>query len=146
MGEIKYKTYNKRQMLKIIKKEGILFVETNLGDKGIIRLQDLADFIMLEATRTWHAAEMSFYIPGIDEPVITTFGCYLNKAHPLLREELIDRLVELQTTNKKPKKVKIFDPDVFIKLSPIEMGIENHNVKNFDKFYSKYVKTEDTII
>lgn len=140
MEEIKYKTYNKMEMLDIIKKEGFLFVETNLGDNYIIRLKDLADFIMLEAQRTGQVAEISFYMPGIDEPVITTFGCFLNKANPILREEIINRLVLLQTTNKKPKNVKIFDTDIFNKLSPQEMGIENHQVKNFNKFYSKYVR------
>ena len=48
---------------------------------------------------------MSFYMPGVDGPVITTFGWFLNKANPLLREEIIKRLVTLQTTDKKPKNI-----------------------------------------
>lgn len=144
MEEIEYKTYNKIQMLKIIRKEGFLFVETNLGDNYIIRLKDLTDFIILEAQRTGHQAEMSFYMPGVDEPVITTFGWFLNKANPLLREEIIKRLVTLQTTDKKPKTIKIFDIDIFNELSPQEIGIENHQVKNFSKFYSKYVRAQNT--
>ena len=37
MGKMEYKTYTKTQMIEIIKKEGFLFVETNLGDNYIIR-------------------------------------------------------------------------------------------------------------
>lgn len=144
MGKMEYKTYTKTQMIEIIKKEGFLFVETNLGDNYIIRLKDLADFIILEAQRTGHVAEMSFYMPGVDGPVITTFGWFLNKANPLLREEIIKRLVTLQTTDKKPKNIKIFNTDIFMGLSPEEMGIENHQVKNFSKFYSKYVRVQNT--
>ena len=35
MGKMEYKTYTKTQMIEIIKKEGFLFVETNLGDNYI---------------------------------------------------------------------------------------------------------------
>ena len=73
----------------------------------------------------------------------TTFGCFLNRVNPLLREEIIDRLVLLQTTNKQPKKVKIFDNDIFINFSTEEKGIENGEVKNFDKFYRKYVYAQN---
>lgn len=142
MEKIEYKTYNKTQMIDIINKEGILFVETNLGDNYIIRLKDLADFIMLEAQRTGHVAEMSFYIPGVDEPVITTYGWFLNRANPVLREEIIERLVLLQTTDKKPKKVKVFDVEIFNNMSAKEMGIKNHKVKNFDIFYQKYADAQ----
>lgn len=143
MNRIVYKEYTKEQMLNIIEKDGFLFVETNLGDNYIIKKADLADFIILEAQRTGHVAEMKIYIPGIDEPVMSTYGWFLNKANPLLREEIINRLVLLQTTDTKPKQVKIFDNDIFIAFSTEEKGIENGKVKNFDKLYSKYVKAQN---
>ncbi len=143
MRDIKYNQYSKRKMLKIIQEDGILFVETNLGDNYIISKKDLADFIVLETIRTNQVAEISVYMPGIDDSVITTFGWFLNKSNKLLREEIIDRLVLLQTTNTKPKKIKIFNNDIFIALSPEEMGIENGYVKNFDKFYKKYVDAQN---
>lgn len=140
MENIKYKTYTKKQMLNIIQKEGIVFVDTNLGDHFIIKISDIPDFIMLEAIRTDCVAELRMYIPGIDEPILTTFGCFLNKVNPLLREKIIDRLVLLQTTDEEPKKVKVFNNDIFINFSSKEKGIENGKVKNFDKFYKKYVR------
>lgn len=138
METIKYKVYSRKQMLKIIQEDGFLFVETNLGNKYVIRKKDLADFIILEALRTGHIAQMEVYMPGIDSPVITTFGWFLNKANPLLREEIIKRLVLLQTTNTKPRNVRVFDNDMFNKLNSNDMGIIDGKVKNFDKLYRKY--------
>lgn len=143
MENIKYKIYTKKQMLDIIKKEGFVFVDTNLDDHFIIKICDIPDFIMLESIRTGHVAELKMYIPGVDEPILTTFGCFFNRVNPLLRDEIIDRLTLLQTTNKSPKKVKIFDNDMFINLSTEEKGIENGEVKSFDKFYRKYVYAQN---
>ena len=55
-----------------------------------------------------------------------------------MREEIIKRLILLQTTRTKPKNVKVFDNDMFISLSPIEKGIKDGKNINFDKFYKKY--------
>ena len=143
MKEFKYKMYTRRKMLEIIQKEGFVFVDTNLDEHFIIRISDIPDFIILEAIRTGHTSELKMYIPGIDEPVLTTYGWFLNRVNPLLREEIINRLVLLQTTNTKPKNVKIFDNDIFIALSTEEKGIENGKVKNFDKFYRKYVYAQN---
>lgn len=143
MQNIKYKVYSKKQMLNIIKTEGFVFVDNNFGDHFIIRISDIPDFIILEAIRTGHTSELEMYIPGVDEPVLTTYGWFLNRINPLLREEIINRLVLLQTTNTKPKNVKIFDNDIFIALSTEEKGIENGEVKNFDRFYRKYVYAQN---
>lgn len=139
MENIKYKTYTKEQMLNIIQKKGFVFVDTNLGEHFIIKISDIPDFIMLESVRTGYATELTMYVPGIEKPILTTFGCFLNKVNPLLRNEIINRLFLLQTTDEKPKKVKVFNNDIFINFSPKEKGIENGKVKNFDKFYKKYV-------
>lgn len=121
----------------------MFFIDTNLGEHYIIKKQELADFIILETLRTEYFAEIQVYMPGIEEPVITTFGWFLNKANPLLREEIIKRLVLLQTTKRKPRKVKIFDNETFMKLRKKEMGIINGKIKNFDKFYKKYEEAQN---
>ena len=143
MENFKYKVYSKKQMLNIIQREGFVFVDTNLDDHFIIRMRDIPDFIILESLRTGHKAKLEMYIPGVDEPVLTTYGWFLNKVNPLLREEIINRLILLQTTDTAPKKVRIFDNDIFIAFSNEEMGIENGEVKNFDKFYRKYVYAQN---
>ena len=142
MDTIKYEKYTKNELLKILKKDGILFIETNLGDNYIINKNDLADFIILEAQRTGHTAEISFFMPGINGAVITTYGWFLNKANPLLREEIIDRLVLLQTTDKEPKNVKIFDTDIFSNMLD-NNEIDNY-IQDYDKLYRKYEKAQNT--
>lgn len=138
MNTIKYEKYTKNELLEILKKDGILFVKTNLGDKYIINKNDLSDFIILEAQRTGHTAEISFFMPGITGAVITTYGWFLNRANPLLREEIIDRLVLLQTTDEDPRNVKIFDTDTFTNMLD-NNEIEN-DIQNYDKLYQKYEK------
>ncbi len=138
MDNIKYKKYTKNELLKILKDDGILFVKTNLGDRYIIKKNDLADFIILEAQRTGHTAEMSFFMPGIAGAVITTYGWFLNKANPILREEIINRLVLLETTDKKPKNVKVFDTDTFYKM--VDNNEVGNDIENYDTLYKKYEK------
>ena len=114
----------------------LLFVETSLGNRCIIKKSDIADFIMLESTKTGHTADMSFFMPGISGPVITTFGCFLNKANPVFREEIIDRLVLLQTTDIEPKNIKVFDTDTFFNM--VDNNEISNDIKNFNKLYQKY--------
>ena len=140
MDTIKYKKYTKNELLKILKNDGILFVKTSLDDRYIIKKNDLADFIILEAQRTGHAAEMYFFMPGISDAVITTYGCFLNKANPILREDIINRLVLLQTTNKKPKNVKVFDTDIFYKM--IDNNEVGNDIENYNELYKKYEKVQ----
>lgn len=141
MDTIKYKKYTKNELLKILKEDGILFVETNLGDKYIIKKDDLADFIILEAQRTGHAVEISFFMPGISGVVMSTYGWFLNKANPVLREEIIDRLVLLQTTEKEPKKVKVFDINTFGKM--LDNNEIDNDIKDYNRLYLKYEKAQN---
>lgn len=136
MENINYNKYSKKEFLKILDEDGILFVETSLGNRCIIKKSDIADFIMLESTKTGHTADMSFFMPGISGPVITTFGCFLNKANPVFREEIIDRLVLLQTTDTEPKNIKVFDTDTFFNM--VDNNEISNDIKNFNKLYQKY--------
>lgn len=140
MDNIKYKKYTKKQLLEILKKEAIVFAHTNLGDKYIIKKSDLADFIILETEKNGHSIEMSFFMPGINGAVITTFGWFLNRANSALREEIIDRLVLLQTTDKKPKKVKVFDTHIFNKM--LDDNEISNDIENYDILYKKYEEAQ----
>lgn len=135
-----YKEYTKKEFLEIFKKEGILFVETNLGDEYIIKKSDLADFIILEAKRTEDDVEISFFMPEISDAVMNTYGCFINQANPVLREEIIDRLVLLQTTDKKPNNVKIFD--VYTYEDMIDNNEIDDDIQNYDELYGKYEEAQ----
>lgn len=135
-----YQLYTREEMSKIAKEEGFLFVETSNGDNYEIRKQDVADFIMLEADRCGYTVDINMYVPNpnIENVFVSTFGCFLNKINQKFREEIIQRLVELQTTNIKPTKVKVFDNDIFLQMSLEELGEEEGKTLMYDKFYKKY--------
>lgn len=135
-----YPKYNKEEMAEVGKKEGFIFVETSRGDNYIISKNDIADFIVKEAERCEHNVDMAMYVPHdrIEEPILTTCGYFLDKINPKLREEIIDRLVELQTTDTKPKDVKVFDNYIFSQMEIEEFGEKRGETIQFDKFYKQY--------
>lgn len=141
MKNREYKKYTKEEMIDIAKNKGFYFIETSNDDYFEITKDDLADFIIQEAERCGHSVEISVYTPyKEDEPVLTTYGWFLNKIKSKLREEIIDRLVELQTGQKEPNDVKVFDNEIF-------MQIIDSDVKNiqYDKFFKRYFEEEEEL-
>lgn len=135
-----YELYTREEMSEIAKKEGFLFVITSNNDKYEIRKSDVADFIVLEAERCRHHVDIEMYVPNpdIQEPFVSTYGYFLNRINQKFREEIIKRLVELQTTDIKPNKVKVFDNDIFNEMSLEELGEEEGKTLQYYKFYKKY--------
>ena len=135
-----YELYTREEMSEIAKKEGFLFVITSNYDKYEIRKSDVADFIVVEAERCYQDVDIEMYVPNpdIQEPFASTYGYFLNRINQKFREEIIKRLVELQTTDIKPKKVKVFDNDIFHEMSLEELGEEEGKTLQYDKFYKKY--------
>ena len=135
-----YELYTREEMSEIVKKEGFLFVITSNNDKYEIRKSDVADFIVLEAERCYQDVDIEMYVPNpdIQEPFASTYGYFLNRINQKFREEIIKRLVELQTTDIKPNKVKVFDNDIFNEMSLEELGEEEGKTLQYDKFYKKY--------
>lgn len=116
MKNIKYKEYTKKEMIKLIRDDKTVYVTTSNGSNYIISRKDIADFIVLEAEKAGHRIEIQVYLPNIEEPAITTCGWFLDKCNPVIREEIINRLVLLQTTNTRPKRVKVFNTKMLYKL------------------------------
>lgn len=139
MDNIEYKKYTKEEMIDIAKNKGFYFVETSNNDYFEIAKDDLADFIILEAERCSHSVDIAVYTPyREDEPLLTTYGWFLNKIKPKLREEIFDRLTKLQTGQENPRQVKVFDNDVFMQI--IESDIRN--IKH-EQFFKQYFEDEE---
>lgn len=140
-----YEKYTRKEMSDIAKKEGFVFVETSRGDNYIIKKSDICDFIMQESERQGHSVDMEMYVPNpdIEKPFLTTIGCFLNKINQNYRKEIIDRLIRLQTYQIKPKNVKIFDNNIFSKMSLEELGEQQGKTLQFDKFFKKYYEEEE---
>lgn len=147
MKKINYKFYTREEMAEIGKNKGFLFIETSNGDDFIISKEDLVDFIVQEARRCEHSVDMEVYVPNadIDEPILTTYGWYLNKANPVLRSEIIDRLVKMQTNKAVPRDVKIFDNEIFSEMNLEEFGDEEGKTLQYDKFFKKYYEPEEEL-
>ena len=139
--------YTREEMIDIAKNEGFLFVETSNDDYYEIRKNDVADFIMLESERCGHAVDIKMYVPSvdIDTPFVSTFGCFLNKINQKFREEIIGRLVELQTTDTKPKKIKVFDNEIFLEIPPKDLGENEDGTEIFNKFFKNYYEEQEEL-
>jgi len=134
-----YKKYTKEEMIEIAKNKGFYFVETSRGDCFEISKDDLADFIVLEAERCGHRVDIAVYTPyKEDEAILTTYGCFLNMVKPKLREEIIERLIVLQTGQETPREVKVFDNDIFVQI--IDSDIKNIG---FEQFFKQYFEEEE---
>lgn len=103
--------YSKEEIEKIIKSQTKLVYVDNGMDEIAIRVKDLPDFIVDFSNKTGHKINLKIYDyhrPSMT-PIATTIGSYLGKCEPKFREEIIDRLMEVQTGMKKLKKYKIID-------------------------------------
>ena len=140
-----YERYTRKEMSNIAKNKGFVFVETSLGDNYIIKKDDICDFIIQKSERQGHSVDMKMYVPNpdIEKPFLTTIGCFLDKINQDYRKEIIDRLIKLQTYQIKYKKVKIFDNDIFSKMSLEELGEQQGKTLQFDKFFKKYYEEEE---
>ncbi len=147
MKKFNYEFYTREEMADIGKNKGFFFIETSNGDNFIIAKDDLADFIVLEATRCVQSVDMEVFVPNPekDTPIITTYGWFLNKANPVLRNEIIDRLVKLQTNKAVPRNVKIFDNDIFLEMNVEDFGDEKGKTLQYDKFFKKYYESEEEL-
>ena len=132
-------------MSDIAKNEGFVFAETSLGENYIIKKNDICDFIMQESEKQGYAVNIKMYVPNpyIEEPFVTTIGGFLDKINQNYRNEIIDKLISLQTYRIKAKRVKVFDNDIFCKMSLEELGEQKGKTIQFDKFFKKYYEAEE---
>ena len=132
-------------MSKIAKEDGYLIVQTSNYDSYIINKNDVADFIMQESEKNGYSVDINMYIPKNKGRLLllSTCGCFLDKINQNFRNEIIDRLVELQTTDTKPRDVKVFDNEIFLEMSLEEIGQNKELTAQYDKFYKKYFEPQE---
>ena len=83
--------------------------------------------------------------PDIEKPFLSTVGCFLDKINNNYRKEIIEKLIKLQTGQIKPEKVKVFNNDIFSKMSLEEFGEKQGETIQFDKFFKKYYEQEEEL-
>lgn len=127
--EFKIKFYTEDEIKKIIKdkKEHLYYIDNGI-DEVLIREQDIPD-VIVSFNRNIDIMDLKIYDEQkiSMEPVITTYGEFLNKAEPNLREKIIDRLNSLQVGEKELKDFKIIDEDMYEK---VKQNLEKQKERN----------------
>jgi len=105
-----FEYYGTDEIKKILKnKERLVYVDDG-HDELIIKYEDMADFIV-DVNRRINSVDLNVYDyhnPSM-KPLLSTMGEFLNKCDLVVREDIIDRLVALQTNEASIKKYKVMD-------------------------------------
>lgn len=100
--------YSKEEIKELLKNERLVYADDGINEV-VIRYKDIPDFIV-DYNNKNGVTDLKFYaFDGYTmNPIITTLGYFLNQCDPNVREDIIDRLVNLQTGDKI-KNYKIID-------------------------------------
>ena len=111
--EPNFKFYEIDEIIKLLQsKERLVYVDDGI-EEAVIRYKDLPDFIV-DYNEKCGLKEIKVYDyenPNMDKPLLDTFGVFLNKCEPKVREDIIYRLVMLQRGEIEVKDYKIIDED-----------------------------------
>ncbi len=113
LGEEQLKFYDKNEIKQILKsKERLVYVDNGI-DEVVIKYKDIPDFIVDVNERLGMSdlKVFDFHNPT-STPLLSTYGEFLNQCDPKVREDIIDRLVKLQTGAEKCREYKVIDEDI----------------------------------
>ncbi len=83
----------------------LVFIDTGI-DEVVGLYEDIPD-IIVDLNLKLGITDLSIYGFESGAKLLNTLGMFLDKCHPGVREDIIDRLVKLQTFEIKPKKYKL---------------------------------------
>ena len=100
--------YSKEEIKELLKNEKLVYADDGVNEV-VIRYKDIPDFIVDYNTKNG-ITDLKFYdFNGQTmHPIITTLGYFLNRCDSKVREDIIDRLIDLQMGGKI-KNYKIID-------------------------------------
>lgn len=109
----KLEFYTEEEIREMINKnERYVYVDNGL-ENFVIRRQDIPDFIVY-INREFGSTDLEIIDPEEGNLVIiTTCGEFLDKCEPEAREEIIERLIQLQTGEEEYSQVKVADEDLW---------------------------------
>lgn len=105
-----FKFYEISEIKKILKNKDRIVIVDDGYNELMIKYNDLPDFIV-DVNRRIGMCDLTVYdYHNISmTPLLTTIGEFLNKCNPKVRNDIIDRLVQLQTNKIKCKNYKVMD-------------------------------------
>lgn len=109
----KLEFYTEEEIREMIKnKEPYVYVDDGMT-QVVIRKQDIPDYIVY-INREFGSTDLEIMDPQEGNLVIiTTYGEFLDKCEPEAREEIIERLIQLQTGEEEYSQVKVADEDLW---------------------------------
>lgn len=109
------KQYSKEE-IKGLLQDNVRLVYIDDGMEEIVgRYEDLPDIIVDINEKLGHTENLKVYDfdnPDMHNPLLTTTGFFLDKCDPIVRKDIIDRLISLQTGKAKIKDYKVIDEDM----------------------------------
>lgn len=111
-GGILINFYDKEEIKEILDSDTRLVYADDGITEVILKYDDIPDFIV-DVNEKFGSKDLKFieYGAGSLEPIITTYGMFLNKCDPEVRADIIDRLVKLQTEEIDVKDYKVINED-----------------------------------
>ena len=124
IDESKIKYYKEKEVRDmLLKKEKLVYVDDGMTEV-MIRKEDIPDYIVM-INMECGLTDLKIIDPSQNwYPLIQTMGLFLDTCEPKTRENIIERLIKLQTFELDYKKVKSIDPEMVEYLKE-EMGIED---------------------
>lgn len=119
------------------KKERLVFVKTR-DEEVIARYEDIPD-VIIDFFNKFIYTNMEFYDYETAEKILTTFGPFLHKCKPEVREDIIGRLEKLQKHEIEVKDYKIVhEEDMATYINSLEGVIEmKESIKNEKQQYDE---------
>lgn len=118
------KQYNEDEIKQLLNSDERLVYIDNGSEEIVARYEDLPDIIVDINDKLGQGEDLKVYDfknPDMDNPLLTTFGPFLNKCDPNVRKDIIDRLASLQLGQTKVKDYKVIDEDM---LDEVRSSIE----------------------
>ena len=109
------KQYNEEEIKQLLNSDEKLVYIDNGSEEIVARYEDLPDIIVDINDKLGYGEDLKVYDFknfDIDNPLLTTFGPFLNKCNPNVRRDIIDRLASLQMGELEVKDYKVIDEDM----------------------------------
>ena len=109
------KQYNEEEIKQLLNDKVKMVYIDNGSEEFVARYEDLPDIIVDVNEKLGHNENLKVYDfenPIAYKPILTTIGYFLDKCHPNVRKDIIDRLVGLQQGEIEIKDYKVIDEDM----------------------------------
>ena len=123
------KMYNEEEIKQLLNsKERLVYIDDG-SEEFVARYEDLPDIIVDVNEKLGHTENLKVYDFDnrlFDKPILTTIGYFLDKCDPKVREDIIDRLINLQTGVEEIKDYKVIDEDM---LDDVRIAMEQEEME-----------------